>query len=247
MARYSVEAVVLKSVNFQDSDKIYTLLAKDKGKIIASGKGVRKISSRRGGNLDTLNHVVIGISESPKGYKTITEAKTLNSFRDLKGSLNNSAKGFYLAELVYKLMDEGSEQNDVYNLLVSSLTKLNKHLNNEVSRVNAFEIKLMDLLGYGLYLDQCVKTNKPYDDTWEVIRFNPSAGGLVSDPNAAGIELSKGTADLLYALKTKRAIPKALLEDPDHIREADRILKLYIKDILDGDIRTERVFGNLNQ
>ncbi|MBT6401555.1 DNA repair protein RecO [candidate division WWE3 bacterium] len=245
MPRYSVEAVVLKSINFQDSDKIYTLFAKDKGKIIASGKGVRKISSRRGGNLDTLNHIVLGISESQRGFKTITEVKTVNSFRDLKSSLGNSAKGFYLAELVYKLLDESAEQNDVFDLLVSSLTKLDKHLNNEVSRVNSFEIKLMDLLGYGMYLDQCAKTSRPYDGSWDTIKFNASIGGLISDPSVPGIELTKGTADLLHALKTKRAIPKKLLEDASHIKEADRLLKAYIKDILDGDIRTARVFGEI--
>src|SRR3990167_5620231 len=139
MSRYTVEAVVLKFTNFKDSDKIYTLFTKDKGKIIATGRGVRKISSRRGGNLDTLNHVAVGLSENSSGYKTITEVKTLNSFKKLKGSLQNSVKGFYIAELVYSLLEEGQEHNEVFDLLVDSLNKLEDHLNNEVSRINAFE------------------------------------------------------------------------------------------------------------
>lgn len=245
MARYSVEAVVLKNVNFKDADKIYTLFAKDKGKIIATGKGVRKISSRRGGNLDTLNHVVVGLSESARGYKTITEVETLNSFKKLKGSLENSIRGFYIMELVYRLLDEGQEHNDVYDLLVFNLKKLNTHLNNEVSRVNAFEIKLMDLLGYGMYLDQCAKTGRRYDGKWEVIKFNPEVGGFISVEDTPGLVLSKDVADLLYTLKTKKRIRKDLLANPNAVLEVDRLIKSYIKDILEGDIKTYRVFSGV--
>jgi len=245
MARYSVEAVVLKFTNFRDADKIYTFFAKDKGKISATGMGVRKISSRRGGNLDTLNYIVAGISENQAGFKTITEVKTLNSFKKLKGSLKNSIKGFYIVELVFKLLDESQEHNDVFELLVSTLEKLEKHLNNEASRVNAFEIKLMELLGYGMYLDRCVKTGKKYSEDWEVIKFSASIGGFVSVADVPGIEISKEVANLLFALKTQDKINKSLLEDKEVVKEADRLVKIYVRDVLEGKISTERVFGEI--
>ncbi len=245
MSRYTAEAVVLKFTNYSDSDKIYTLFAKDKGKISAMGKGVRKISSRRGGNLDTLNHVLVGISESPSGFKTITEVKTLNPFKKLKSSLDNSIKGFYIAELVHKLLEEDQEQNSVFELLVDSLEKLETHLDNEVSRVNAFEIKLMDTLGYGMYLDQCAKTGRPYDETWEVVKFNPSVGGFISDPATPGFDISKEAADLLFSLKTKNKISKDLLLNDSAKEEANRIIKSYVRDVMDGNIKVSRMFGDI--
>ncbi|OGC47160.1 DNA repair protein RecO [candidate division WWE3 bacterium RIFCSPHIGHO2_01_FULL_42_13] len=243
MSRYTVEAVVLKFTNFKDSDKIYTLFTKEKGKIIATGKGVRKISSRRGGNLDTLNHVIVTLSENAGGYKSITEVKTLNSFKKLKGSLGNSVRGFYITELVYKLLEEDQEQNEIFDLLVRSLEKLEENLDNEVSRVNSFEIKLMDLLGYGMYLDRCARTGRKYDGTWEVIKFNPAIGGFVSEPNVPGLVLSKETADLLYALKTKRNINKGLLSNGGAVKEANTIIKSYVRDVLDGNVRVSQMFG----
>jgi DNA repair protein RecO (recombination protein O) len=245
MARYSVEAIVLKNVNFKDADKIFTLFAKDKGKITATGKGVRKISSRRGGNLDTINHIVVGLSENAGGFKTITEVKTLNSFRNLKGSLENSIKGFYIAELVHKTLDHGQVHNDVFDLLIASLGKLDKHLNNEVSRVNAFEIKLMDLLGYGMYLDKCAKTGRKYDGTWEVVKFNPAVGGFVSERDFPGIPLDLEVANLLHALKTKSRINKDLLKDKQVTKEVDRLIKEYIRDVLEGELRTPRIFSGV--
>ena len=80
MKKVNTVAVVLKSINYRDSDKIYTLLSKDLGKIPAIARGVRKISSRRAGNLDTLNLVKVGLSEGLGGMRQIDEVSGLNSF-----------------------------------------------------------------------------------------------------------------------------------------------------------------------
>ncbi len=243
MPRYKVEAIVLKAINYRDSDKIYTLFTKNRGKITASAKGVRKITSRRGGNLDTLNHIIAGIVEgNGKNYKIITEVKTLNSFRGIKSSLENSAKGFYIMELINEMLEEGQEANAIFDLLVKSLGKIDTHLNNEISRVNAFEIALLKHAGYEIFLDRCSKTGRPYDDSWEVIRFNPNLGGFVSDFSTSGYDLDKPTADLLYSLKAKNRIPKELLENKKAVQEADKIIKLFIRDILERELRTSRVF-----
>lgn len=243
MSRYKLEGIVLKHINYLDQDRIYTILTREKGKIATRGRGVRKISSRRGGNLDTLNHVEIVVSEGKSGFKTLLEAKTLNSYKNLKSSLDNSVKGFYIAELVHRLLEEESKQEGILDLLIDSLNKLEVHLDNETSRVNKFEIKLLELLGYGLALDRCVISGKPYNSSWEKIYFNPISGGFISEGHGGGIEINKNTADLLYSLKQKKSINKELLEDLGAVSETDRLIKMYIKDIIEGDIKTYRVFG----
>ena len=246
MPKYTEEALILKSTNYKDSDKLFSLFTKNRGKITASAKGVRKISSRRGGNLDTLNHVQVTISEgNSKKYKIITEVKTINSYMNLKDSLENSRKGFYIVELVYKLLDEDQKNIDIFNLLIYSLNKLDRHLNNEVSRVKAFEIKLMEYLGYEMYLDRCAKTQKKNDGTWKTIKFSPSLGGFISDPNIPGIDITKEIADLLCALKTKDRINKNLLEDKAAVKEADKLIKMYVRDIMEDNVKTQRVFGEI--
>ena len=56
------DALVIKSINFKDSDKIYTLLVKGLGKVSAKAKGVRKINSKRLSTLDTLNFIKVRLS-----------------------------------------------------------------------------------------------------------------------------------------------------------------------------------------
>ncbi|MBI2414995.1 DNA repair protein RecO [candidate division WWE3 bacterium] len=241
MRSYNLTGVVLKFTNFKDADKIYTIFTREKGKISVLAKGVRKISSKRGGVMDTLNHVSIGIAESPSGFKILTEAKNLSSFQNLKSSLDNSMRGFYLAELIYRLTEEEHINNKVFELLVTTLIKLDHHLNNEISRINAFEIALMQALGYEMYLDKCAKTNKPYRVDWEATKFSPSLGGLVCDSQTPGVVIGKNTAELLFSLKTKKTIHKSLLEDRTAVLEADRMIKLFIDEVMDEKLKSTRI------
>ncbi|MFC1756066.1 DNA repair protein RecO [Patescibacteria group bacterium] len=148
MPSFTTKAVVLKNFLYKDTDKIYTLLSEDKGKISGIGKGVRKVSSRRGGNLDTLNMVEIQLNEHKSGQNYITEVKTIKSFRKIKENLELSNQAFYIAELVNKFVDEDESAKPVFDLIIKSLESLQDG-NGEISlRVNKFEIKFMQLLGY---------------------------------------------------------------------------------------------------
>ena len=148
MPGFNTKAVVLKNIVFQDADKIYTLLSEDKGKISGIAKGVRKVSSRRSGNLDTLNVVEIHLNEHKSGQNYITEVKTLEAHKRLKKRLDLSKQGFYVAELINRFVHEDDQAQPVFKLLVDTLNELEHNGNNLIWRINRFELKLMQLLGY---------------------------------------------------------------------------------------------------
>ncbi|EKD99524.1 MAG: hypothetical protein ACD_22C00237G0004 [uncultured bacterium] len=154
MARFNTEAIVLKKINYQDADRIYTLLSKDRGKISAVAKGVRKISSRRSGNLDTLNYITVSLSEDARGYKTIQEVKLTESYKHIKADLKKSLAGYYMIELVNKSVEEDADAHKVFDLLRDMLGKLNEDGANISFFVNKFEVLLMKNLGYEISLEK---------------------------------------------------------------------------------------------
>jgi len=175
MPGFNTKAVVLKNIVFQDADKIYTLLSEDRGKISGIAKGVRKVSSRRSGNLDTLNVVEIHLNEHKSGQNYITEVKTLEAFKKLKNNLELCKKGFYMAELVSRFLHEDDEAQPIFKLLVASLGELENKGNSITWRVNRFEIKLMQLLGYQppkelLYKWQGCMKKKDYDQADSIVK-----------------------------------------------------------------------------
>jgi len=119
------DALVIKSINFKDSDKIYTLLVRGLGKVSAKAKGVRKINSKRLSTLDTLNFIKVGlVGESD--LRVLTETSLIYSFSNLKGNLEKLKTAYYFLELVNKLLQESSEYDEVFELLLKCLKRLDE-------------------------------------------------------------------------------------------------------------------------
>lgn len=225
MKKYNVRAVVLKSLKYRDSDKIFTLLSNEKGKISAIGRGVRKISSRRNGNLDTLNLISANIHEDRIGYKSIEEVKTIESFKNLKKDFGKSIKAYYLIELVHKSIEESESVPEVFNLLVKCLKALDKNNYSGDLYVSYFEINFMKILGYQMNFDNCRVCGKKLDDSWKNHYFNLENGSIeCGDCSKIGINISKNAAMSLNRIFNGK------LEKSDHkiFEEIDKILKMYV-------------------
>jgi DNA repair protein RecO (recombination protein O) len=136
------------------------LLTREGGKVSALAKGVRKISSKRSGNLDSLNHVIVNLAESGSGHKVITEVKTIESFIELKNSLERSQIGYYFAELVNKALEEDAESSGVFDLLNEYLGNLCKEEVKLNLLVSKFEYLLLKELGYGIGLAKLKSIDK---------------------------------------------------------------------------------------
>jgi DNA repair protein RecO (recombination protein O) len=154
---YNINGIVLKSVNYKDSDKIYSILTRELGKISVLGKGVRKISSRRGGNLDTINLISAKISESNRGFRQVEEVKTINSFKEIKKSYDLSCNAYYMAELIYRNSEEGDDSEEIFNVFIKCLKALSNAKVSPHLIVNYFELELLKILGYEYQKDNTVR------------------------------------------------------------------------------------------
>jgi DNA repair protein RecO (recombination protein O) len=162
MKRYNTEALILKSINLKDSDKMYTLLTKDFGKLSAMARGVRKITSRRAGSLDTINHISVSISETQLGHKDIVEVTCINSYKIIKQSLDKSLKAYYLSELVNKTLMEGIDGTHIFRLLTTTLEKIETDEKSLETAIANFEVNYMKMLGYGVDFNLLINTEKKY-------------------------------------------------------------------------------------
>jgi len=140
----TVEGIILKRTNFGEADRMLTILTKHLGKISVIARGVRKITSRRAGNVELLNLVKIGLFKG-KGY-TLTEAESIETFPRLKSNLATSTAAFHILELSNKLLPEDDPNFHSYDLIVETLRRLEQNPRQLLLR--AFEIKFLNLLGF---------------------------------------------------------------------------------------------------
>lgn len=144
MPALTVEGLILKRANFGEADRMLTVLTKVHGKISVIARGVRKITSRRAGNVELLNLVKIGLFHG-KGY-TLTEAESIETFPRIKSNLAISTAAFHILELSNKLLPENDPNFRAYDLIIATLRKFEENPRQLLLR--AFEIKFLDLLGF---------------------------------------------------------------------------------------------------
>lgn len=149
MPTYKSDAIVLKKRNFAEADRILTLLTQKKGKITVLAKGVRRLKSRKGGNLDLLNCCELLLARG-RDLDLIVEAQVKNSFLPLKKDLFKTSLSYFACEIVDALTGEGQENRQLFWLLKDFLKHLAKEPEKEKQKLLllAFEFKVIDLSGF---------------------------------------------------------------------------------------------------
>jgi len=144
---FKTEGIVLKRINFGEADRILTIYTKHYGKIKILAKGVRKLSSRKGGNVELFNHLVL-FAVRGKSLDILTEVELLNSFKSWRKDLKKIHQAYYFCELVDKLTPEGQANQIVFGLLTDFLGRIEAEAGAKL--VREFEEKLLDELGFGI-------------------------------------------------------------------------------------------------
>ncbi len=148
MRTYKTEGIVLKRIDYGEADRILTVFTKHYGKLKVLAKGVRRIKSRRGPNVELFNWVNLFLSRG-KNFDQLCEAELKNSFNQLRGDLGKISLTYQLCEIVDGLCPEKQENWRVFNLLTSALQNLaNFDHKSATVHLSDFELDLLRELGY---------------------------------------------------------------------------------------------------
>src|SRR5881398_3246149 len=76
---YRTEAIVLRSLRFGEADRILHLYTRERGRIGAIAKGIRKTKSRVGARLEPLSHAELHLHEGSGELQTVTGVDLVQS------------------------------------------------------------------------------------------------------------------------------------------------------------------------
>ncbi|MBI2596968.1 DNA repair protein RecO [Candidatus Daviesbacteria bacterium] len=213
MQGFKAEGIVLKRRNFGEADRILTILSKSKGKIVVLAKGVRRITSRRAGNVELLNRVSIYLHQT-KGIPILTEAESIENFSRLKEDLILSTVAFHIIELADKLTAENQENGILYNHLVEVLQRLGK--NPRQILVRAFEAKILSNLGF-MSFREIREEKSPVDSS------SGGIGELLKD-----LEIASWDEIEKKEINQKQAL------------EVERILRYHLERVIEGSLKSRQ-------
>ena len=83
---FRVEAVVLRHANWGEADRILTLYTRERGKVRAIAKGIRRIRSRKAGHLEPFTRVTLQLAKG-RDLFIITQAETLQAYLPIHENL----------------------------------------------------------------------------------------------------------------------------------------------------------------
>src|SRR5579884_1191317 len=121
---YKTEAVVLRSLRFAEADRILHLYTRERGRIGAIAKGVRKTKSRFGARLEPLSHVELLLHEGSGELQTVTGVQLLGSHRAAREQPYRLAVGLIGAEAMLKLFGEPEPNPRAFEALARFLDVL---------------------------------------------------------------------------------------------------------------------------
>lgn len=166
--------LVLREVNYKETDKILTVLAEGQGKRTVKARGCRRKNSLLAAPAQLLVWSDMTLFDYQDLW-SLNEASTLEEFRGVRSDLEKLALGSYFAETAEAVAEEGVETPGLLSLVLNSLYALDKLGKPPALVKGAFEMKLACLVGYEPLLDVCAVCGLPQP---EAPRLNLSAGVL---------------------------------------------------------------------
>src|SRR3982751_4802447 len=123
-ASYKAEAVVLRSIRLGEADRVLHLYTRERGRVGAVAKGVRKTKSRFGGRLEPLSHVELMLHQGGGELQTVTGAELVRSHRETREDSYRLGAGLVGAEAMLRLFPEQEANERAFSALVRFLDLL---------------------------------------------------------------------------------------------------------------------------
>lgn len=186
MNKFSTNAITLKSYDLSESDKIVVLYSQDHGIMRCVAKGAKK-PTKKASSIDNLLAKKFLLSKG-KNLDLICQSEGINHFSGIRQDIFKLSYSLYCSELINIFgVEDDPASLELYQLLYKTFENISSAKNscNTILCVLKFQINLMELLGYAVELDECLKCSKPLDE--EEIYFSPQSGGILCADCVQGV------------------------------------------------------------
>ena len=244
-------AIVLRTTNYGESDRIVTFFTSDYGKLKGIAKGAKNSRKRFANALDPFSSSHLLFSQRrPDALAFLESCDMVDHYGDIRSHLEKTVYASYLVELVDAFTLEGKKNEALFQLLQGFLGLMSR-TDTPADMVRFFEIRLLKLVGYDPVLDRCVGCQAPVASP-DGYQFHPLAGGLkchlCASEDHAHLAVSTGTVKTLL-LARDLPVEKLgrLVFSRQAAAESRHILGRFITHLLGKELKSLRVLDQIHQ
>jgi DNA repair protein RecO (recombination protein O) len=165
----------LRGRQLGEADRILTLFTRERGKLDAVAKGVRRTRSHFAGRLEFGNECAF-VMHRGRSLDVVVSAEILHAPWTRLVEPERFAVASAVAEMIDAFCELDLALPDVYDLLVGAIGAI-AGTESPQSLLPRFELRLLDMLGLAPPLETCVQCGAPLGDgsAW----LDGAAGGLL--------------------------------------------------------------------
>ena len=168
-----VEGFIINEVPYKDTSKIINIFTKD-GLVGCVAKNAKSLKSNLRVNTTKFTYGKFIIKGTNDKLHTLIEANVIDELKNIKNDLLNISYLSYIVDLTYQVIKQTYEYEELYNLFISVVLKINEKLNPKVL-CNIYELKILDYLGVGINFNSCTKCGNKNN----IITINGDIGGYL--------------------------------------------------------------------
>jgi DNA repair protein RecO (recombination protein O) len=193
------EALLLKAVDYGESDRIVTLLTRDFGKVSALARGARRSRKRFGGALQPCCHLEVELGSGRGELARLAQASIKRAYPRLLGDLRKLRLAGAALEWVREATPMREPEVRIFDAAVHMLEATEAATTAHGELLLSFDARLLALVGFAPGLERCAGCGRraPPD---QAAQFDPKVGAIVCRACGGGpIHLSAGTRRRLAA------------------------------------------------
>jgi DNA repair protein RecO (recombination protein O) len=187
------DALLLRSVDYGEADRVVTLLTAEHGKVALLARGARRSRRRFAGALEpyVLFRAEVGAGRGELGR--LAQAQVVRPFVRILGSLRKMLLAGAGLELLRDAVPPREPDPRVFEVAVGLLEALDGDAEAREELLLAFQARLMALVGFSPGLDTCARCGRRAAGG-QAARFDPARGAVVCRGCGGGPILLSGDA-----------------------------------------------------
>ncbi|GMB07591.1 DNA replication and repair protein RecO [Thermolongibacillus altinsuensis] len=147
------EGIVIRTIDYGETNKIVTLLTRQWGKVAVMARGAKKPNSRLSAVTQLFTYGYFLIQKS-RGIGSLQQGEMIATMRNIREDIFLTAYASYIVELTDKAVEEKRPDPYLFELLLQTLTYINEGLDAEILTY-IYEMKMLNVLGLYPKLDGC--------------------------------------------------------------------------------------------
>lgn len=221
--------IVLTRTDFQEADRVVTLLTPDYGKLRVIAKGVRRPRSKLAGGIELFSVSHISVLPGRGELGTLISSRLISHYGNIVGDIDRTMLGYDILKRIHKITEDAAGP-EYYEMLENSLKGLDDFVLSRDLVELWLDMQLLKETGHTPNLKQDVlghqlEANKTYEFDFDTMAFNPQDEGKFTANHIKLMRLCYGTES-----------PVVLKQVKDSTLSTDAALKL-VRNIMQLHLR----------